>query len=162
MSVLITSFQESKKATGEKYSVATFQPKGFSYNQLPFLAPLDPTGRRIHLLDNSKNSLAEFKKAVREGYENRWHIISKWLSKLSNEKDIVLCCWCPYSQGSKEQIKQKGYFICHIGLIALMIKKHRPDIVLLLGEKHQKLLHADWHPFPESLVEESPFEEITF
>lgn len=159
MSVVITSFQESKRHNGTKYSVASFQPTGFNYPNLAFLAPLDATGQRIHL---NKNALADFQAAVERAYNTRWEMISSWLNKLSNQEDIVLCCWCPYSQSSKEQIKEYGFFACHTGLLALLIKQHRPDIILRLGEKHQNLLYPPWNPFFEESTKTNSFEEILF
>lgn len=159
MTIKITSFHQSCKETGEKFSVAVFQPKGFSYKVLSFLAPLDCEGRRIHL---EYRELEKFKEALQLGYKKRWQTISTWLKSLSADKDIVLCCWCPYTQGAKQAIKTDGFFACHIGLIAKMIKKYRPDIPVELSIKHQKWLYKDWHPCPEESTSDTEFEEIFF
>jgi len=158
MTIFFAPFSLSHNYEGKKYSVATFQPSGFSYQQLIFLAPIDETGNRIRLSVFSDEHIEQFKKAVFLAYESRWSTIKKWLLSLSNDEDIVLCCWCPYSGSSKQQTKDHGCFICHSGLVAQIIKEHRPDLNIVMDKKYEKL-YLPWHPFKEDLVR---FEDVIF
>jgi hypothetical protein len=73
-------------------------------------------------------------------------LVKPWLDSLSPDKDIILCCWCPYSESSSKQIKEYGDFACHSGLIGQMIQKNRPDIQVVLDEDRQKYLIKEWRP----------------
>lgn len=141
--IVITSFKKSYQYEGQKFSVARYQPKGFHYTELSFLAAEDENGDRIKLR-NSEDSIAQYKKAFRRGCKARWSEIDEWLKALKPEDDMVLCCWCPYSQSSNKQLKEAGVFACHTGLIAQVIKKHRPDIKILMDEDREKHLIKDW------------------
>lgn len=152
--IIFTSFKKSYQYAGQKFSVARYQPKGFHFTELSFFAAEDENGDRIKL-GNSDNSIAEYKKAFRKGCKARWAEIEIWLKALKPEDDLVLCCWCPYSKGSEKQLKDTGVFACHTGLIAQMIKKHRPDIRVALDEDREKHLVKDWSiksdPLPQPL-----------
>ena len=147
MSIVFASFKKAKNYSGEKYSVATFQPKGFNFSCLKFLYPIDEEGRRIYL-ENYVDPFVGYVQALRKAYQDRWDIIKKWLDKLEPDNDIVLCCWCPYSEHAKDQIKEFGVFCCHSGLIAKMIAKHRPDIKIILDDDRAKKLFGEWSPSP--------------
>ena len=143
--VILTSFQKSKGFGGDKFSVARFQPKGFKYPDLLFLAAQDKRGQKM-ALDNYIEPVAGFAKALHEAYMSRWNDIEPWLNSLTENKDIVLCCWCPYSDSSKEEVKLFGTFACHSGLIGQLINKHRPDITVMLDADRQRRLIEQWKP----------------
>lgn len=160
VTIYISSFKRSSRYPGEKFSVATFQPTGYNYSQLAVLAPYGCDGRRLRFSMFPENPKEEYEKAFRAAYKSRWVHIKKWMNSISS--DIVLCCWCPYSSSAKEQIKQHGYFCCHNGLIAKMLVRHRPDLEIVLDEKHQALLYEKWHPFPNKITQEPTYDELSF
>lgn len=141
--IIFTSFKNSHLYAGEKFSVARYQPKRFYYTELSFLAAEDENGHRIKLR-NTEDSIAQYKKAFRRGCKVRWTEIDEWLKSLDEASDYVLCCWCPYSQSSDKQLKETGSFACHTGLVAQLIKKHRPDIKILLDDDRENRLIKDW------------------
>ena len=141
--ITFTSFKKSHLYAGEKFSVARYQPKGFRYQETSFLAAEDENGERIKLR-NTEDSIAQYKKAFRRGCKVRWPEIEAWLKSLDAAKDYVLCCWCPYSQSSEKQLKDTGVFACHTGLIAQIIRKHRPDIQIAMDTDREKHLIKDW------------------
>lgn len=145
MAIILTSFNRSKEIDGLKFSISRFQPKGFQLPELNFLAAVDRDGKKM-LLRNYIDPIRGYEKALRDAYKERWDRIKKWLDELSSAKDIVLCCWCPYSQATKEQIQVFGYFACHSGLIGLMIEKHRPDIKIFLDQDRHEKLVPEWKP----------------
>lgn len=130
--ILITSFFNAKKyQLDNKFSVACWKPDWCLYKDLDFLFPRDINGIRIRL-HNSNNSVDEFIEALREGYSDRWSLIESWLENLDKRKQYILCCWCPSSSSSKEQLKKTNMFFCHATLIGKMIKIHRPDLIVKL------------------------------
>lgn len=145
MAVVLTSFKMSKKFSGEKFSISRFQPKGFSFPELKFLAAIDKEGRRM-ALRNYIDPVAGYAQALRDAFKCRWGAIKKWLDSLTPDVDIVLCCWCPYSDATAEQMKEFGTFACHSGLIGLMIAKHRPDIQIVLDRDREEHLLPEWKP----------------
>lgn len=144
--VILTSFKQSVKYPGEKYSIARIQPKGFNYKELKFLAAIDEKGKKLQMENIQDDTLNVYKEALRRGLKKRWHLVNAWLNSLSHDKDIVLCCWCPYSESSSKQMKEYGTFACHSGLIGQMIRKNRPDIQVVLDEDRQKYLSKEWRP----------------
>ncbi len=127
------------------YSVARWQPQGYSFNELLFLSATDKYGNKL-LLRNFDNPIEDYQKALKEGYKVRWSEIKRWLDSLDEEKHIVLVCWCPYSISTQEQIKHHNNFCCHTGLIGKMINRHRPDITVVLDEDRDKYLCKEWKP----------------
>jgi len=130
--ILLTSFFEAKKyELDNKFSVACWKPEWCKYKELDFLFPLDINGIRIRL-GNCNNFVDEYIDVLREGYFDRWEKIETWLESLDKNQQYVLCCWCPSSSSSKEQIEHTGKFFCHTTLIGKMIKIHRPDLIVKL------------------------------
>lgn len=144
--VILTSFKQSVKYPSEKFSIARIQPKGFNYKELKFLAAIDEKGKKLQLKNLQEDSLNGYKETFKRGLKKRWHSVNAWLNSLSPDKDIVLCCWCPYSESSSKQMKEYGAFACHSGLIGQMIRKNRPDIQVVLDEDRQKYLVKEWWP----------------
>lgn len=141
--VVFTSFRKSQNFNGEKFSIARFQPKGYRYKELRFLAAEDEKGGKI-LLRNFENPIEDYREVLRRSFKARGTAIRGWLESLSPDVDIVLCCWCPYSKSTQEQIKKRGSFVCHSGLIAQMIRKYRPDVPVELDDDRQKYLIDEW------------------
>lgn len=143
--VILTSFKKSKEYEGEKYSVARFQPKGYAFPVLDFLAATGKDGEKL-LLSQFDNPIKGYEHALLLGYRHRWTLIQKWLDGLSEEKNVVLCCWCPYSNSTKQQIIEFGSFCCHTGIIGQIINRCRPDITIMLDEDRKKRLLFRWMP----------------
>jgi hypothetical protein len=154
MSVLLTSFKKSKKIKKsiqdiEMFSVSRWQPKGYKYKVLNYLSAYDKYDKKLTLSYGINCYKNGFFKAV---IKNRKKI-QNWLTNLSNEDIIGLCCWCPHSKSSKSQIKKYKTFVCHTGLIGMMINKYRPDIELLLDkDRHQNLL-VEWKPKKYKIID---------
>jgi hypothetical protein len=144
--VILTSFKQSVKYPGEKFSIARIQPKGFNYKELKFLAAIDDKGKKLQLKNLQEDSLNGYKEALKRGLKKRWHLVKSWLDSLSSDKDIILCCWCPYSESSSKQMNEYGAFACHSGLIGRMVRGKRPDIQIILDEDRQKYLIKEWRP----------------
>ncbi len=154
MSVLLTSFKKSKiikKAIPsiEMFSVSRWQPSGYSYEILEYFSAYDKYGKKLTL----SYGIESYKKDFFKANVKHWKIIQNWLTNLSNKDIIGLCCWCPHSKNSKSQIKNYNTFVCHTGLIGMIINKYRPDIELLLDkDRHQKLL-LEWKPKKYKLID---------
>lgn len=145
--IILTSFKKSKKFKGEKYSVARWQPQGFNYKSLDFLAAKNRFGNALHLSSYRGASLSEYKKDWLDTIFLNWEEVDNWIFNLENEKkEIVLCCWCPYSKSTQEQIKKYGVFACHTGLIGQLIKEHASDIRVILDDDRKNFLVKEWRP----------------
>ena len=97
MRVVLTSFRDSVNWEGPKFSTARWQPRGFEYPELQFLAPWDPdTGKKMVHLEPD---------VFREKYERILEKNASQIKTFFEERDddqIVLCCWC-------HQARQHGY-----------------------------------------------------
>lgn len=130
--VLLTSFLNARNYNLEnKFSVATWKPKWCQYQDIPFLFPFDVNGIRLRL-SNCEGSVEKYVEELRDGYTDRWEQIESWLQSLRKDQQYVLCCWCPHSSSSKEQLKNQDKFFCHTVLIGKMIRTHRPDLITKL------------------------------
>jgi hypothetical protein len=130
--VLITSFYGARKfEIDTKFGVACWKPEWCTYRDLEFLFPRDINGNRLRLR-NFDGSVDKYVDALREGYASRWDEIEKWLEQLKKDEQHIICCWCPHSSTSKEQLKNFGTFFCHSVLIGKMVRTHRPDLVVKL------------------------------
>ena len=68
------------------------------------------------------------------------------MNNLDNNDNDILCCWCPYSNPTRTQIKKYNSFVCHTGLIGKLINKYRPDIDVILDKDRSDKLHNDYKP----------------
>ena len=143
--VILTSFKRSKEYYGDFYSVARFQPSGFAYPVLDFLAATDKDGEKL-LLSQFDNPIEGYEQALMGGYGARWGVIQKWLDELDEDRTVVLCCWCPYSNSTKNEIREFGTFCCHTGIIGQIINRCRPDISIILDIDRKKKLLPRWMP----------------
>jgi hypothetical protein len=130
--VLLTSFYAARKYELEnKFSVACWKPDWCTYKDLEFLFPRDVNGIRLRLR-NCNNSIEQYIEELRNGYSDRWEVIETWLENLKKDEQVILCCWCPNSSSSKEQLEKYGVFFCHTTLIGKMLRIHRPDLIVKL------------------------------
>jgi len=138
VNVLLTSFWHAKKYdTDQRYNVARIKPDWCKYFDLPFLAPINPNGKKILLGDNYFSEL-------RNAYIYRWSVIKAWLDCLKNNEFIILCCWCPHNKLSKQQLATNKTFDCHTLLIGSMIRIHRPDLIIALDDDRDQYGNVDW------------------
>lgn len=157
--VILTSFRRSHLFAGDKYSVTIRQPKGYNYDELTFLAPFTPDGAdirsRVFLQSEHRelppesdflSALSGMEQAIKTGYLDRWDEIRFWLGTLAPERNVVLCCWCPDSEAAKGQLRALGKFACHNGLIGKMIKRHRPDVPVMIDSDRRDNLFPAWKP----------------
>jgi hypothetical protein len=144
MAITLTSFKKSKEYPGEKFSIARFQPQGFQYRPLSFLGAEGPKGEHLRL--SNFEDPTDFVKEYKAGIQARWIVVQQWLKTLEESKDIVLCCWCPYSAHSLEQFKRDNIVYCHSGLIGKLINHHCPDITVLLDSDRFYHLYEPWRP----------------
>ena len=162
--IILTSFQRSSEYAGEKFSVASFPPKGWKGPALNFFKPVSSDGKPIHITELTPEAVKQYQETVKEAYKNRWGEIKQWLDGLSNDKDIVMCCWCPYSRSSQEQWEKHGSFYCHTALIKKLVEKHRPDIIITNDDDREKSLYdvekTHLPPFAMRIYSEILKEEI--
>lgn len=143
--LVLTSFKKAKNYNGQKFSIARFQPSGFAFAELSFLAATDKDGNKL-LLRDFRSPMEGYEKALFEGYATRWDKIKTWLDSLQEDKTVVLCCWCPYSESTKNQIREFGTFCCHSGLIGKLVNRYRPDISVVLDSDRKYKLVERWKP----------------
>ena len=119
--VLLTSFRDAKNHDCFKYSIARWQPKGYTFPVLDHLAPLYPSGRAITMLEPEpyryKYEASVLSKEAAQ--EQLCDII-----RAMNENDtIALLCWCnPSRQGEHNKL------MCHRILVGFWIEKNIPDV----------------------------------
>lgn len=131
---MIYTAQLSAKAHhhGECYCTSVGSMAGFdSAHWLMFLAPLDSmvkahknatgTWARNRYKVSPEIQAAADAKYTKEYFAlllTRWAEVKAWLRSLSAEQDITLLCYC-----------REGDF-CHRHLLADLIRKYRPDILI--------------------------------
>lgn len=49
-------------------------------------------------------------------YDSRQPMINEWLASLP-DKDIAICCWCPYDKAAQRQLEEHGTFVCHTAAV---------------------------------------------
>lgn len=118
MKVLLTSFRHSKSLEDPKYSVARWQPDGFDYLALPFLAPFDPvTGANMLV----KMDPDLFRRKYEQILENGAEQLDKFFEKCKDES-VVFCCWCTMARQ-----KTQEHLYCHTVLLGRYIEERYPD-----------------------------------
>ncbi len=130
--VILTSFQYSKSIESiPRYSVARWQPKGFSYPVLGFLAPFDvDTGKKMTAALPSDLYIRKYEKIL-EAAEGS---LAEFFAQCEDET-VMFCCWCSQSNRTSEK-----YLYCHTILIGRFIEEHYPDFrVQYLDGRHK-----DW------------------
>ena len=157
MSIILTSFQRSPRYFGDKFAICDRQPEAYNYTELLFFAPADRNGKTIRSADFFKRKKEEafdahdfydavdkYRQELLAGYCNNLDEIKYWLAELTLEQNIVLCCWCPHSKASQEQIKDLGVMACHCGIVAEVITLCRPDLTVILDIDRSDKLVPQW------------------
>lgn len=150
--VVLTSFHNARHYHGTKYSISLYQPKGFNFPALDFFAPVSEdfndirTGRFLNPSDPHDYyvGLSDFETSLMEAFRSRGDEIRHFTATLDPQSDIVLCCWCPHSRSSREQVKKLGVFACHSGLVGKIILDYRPDIEVRLDNDRADRLVPQW------------------
>ena len=144
MALILTSFKESKRILdilpeSEIYSVSRYQPSKYHYETLEFLGAYDKDKQKLSLRELGIDG---YKRKLYAYYVSRWDEIYQWMFYLHNDKHVILCCWCPYSTSTKNQVKEYGTFVCHTGLIGKMVEWFRKgDIDILMdNDRHMRLI----------------------
>jgi hypothetical protein len=150
--IILTSFKESVnllKLSGFSgancYSVARFQPKGFNYTDLPFLAAQTVAGKKIKLRGRV-DPLNSYKHDLWTYYKTRWAEIVDWVESLDNSDVDMLCCWCPHASHSREQMRIYNSFVCHTGLVGKVINLIREDLDIYMDQEHSIHLVNEYKP----------------
>jgi hypothetical protein len=145
--VILTSFVRRNDFVGQQFSVARWAPKGISVPVLDFLGAEGVGAVPIHLTD-FKDPIKEFAAAYAAGLKERWEYVSAWLDELDPKIDLVLLCWCGVngSKNSMEFFAQTGIIACHNLLIGRMIRRHRPEIEIVLDSDREHYAPPEWKP----------------
>jgi hypothetical protein len=158
--IILTSFKESLKILKNSgirsrnpniYSVARNQPSGFSYPVLTFFAAVDVHGQKIKLR-GVEDPINSYRDTLFEYYDSVEEEIFEWVDNLKPGDVDILCCWCPHSESTKNQVKTRGEFVCHTGLIGQIINKYRNDIDVYMDNDRASRLIQDFRPKYRSLV----------
>ncbi len=150
--VVFTSFKKSHIYRGEHFSISMFQPKGFNYPELLFFAPVTDdladirTKNYLRSLDphDFYDGLEVFGDELMRAFGTRFDEIKHFADSLAPDKDVILCCWCPYSKSTKAQVKELGVFACHSGLASKLLSSLRPDIEMRLDLDRSERLVPQW------------------
>ncbi len=84
------------------------------------VACLVPTWEMVRGYKAGRLSQDEYTRQYRNLLAERWADVKVWLASLDAEQDVTLCCWEPAGQ------------FCHRQLVALLVRRHRPDIDVIL------------------------------
>lgn len=105
--IYLQSFFSSPRA--EAFSVARWQPRGFSYPEIRCLAPFDADGRPIRGLSPER-----YLEVYAVALASRWPEIRRALEYLKR-RDVSLLCWC-------NPERQRGYpkLFCHTILVGFL------------------------------------------
>jgi len=152
--IILTSFKESvsllkrdgiKSRNPNVFSVARNQPAGFSYPELSFFAAIDVHGQKIRLR-GVEDPINSYRDTLFEYYDTVEEEIVDWITALKPGDVDILCCWCPYSESTKNQVKNTGKFVCHTGLIGQIINKYRNDIDVYMDSDRSDNLIYEYKP----------------
>jgi hypothetical protein len=157
MSIMFTSFERSTRYLGEKFAICEHQPQHFNYPELTFFAPTNAEGKPVRSSDYFKRpkggpldphefyeAVDAYRKDLMAGFCNNMTEIGYWLKAITPKDDLVLCCWCPQSRSSKQQIKDLGVMACHSGILAEVLTMCRPDITVVLDVDRSERLVPQW------------------
>ena len=156
--IILTSFHKSRSIlkrlqsrSPNIYSVARKQPAGYSYPNLPFLAAIDIHGQKINL-HGVEDPINSYRRTLYEYYNSVCDDIMQWVVSLESQNVDIICCWCPYSISTKEQIRVHGTFVCHTGLIGKIINEYRPDIEVFMDTDRAMRMIKDYKPIFKTLI----------
>ena len=118
MKVILTSFLHSKGINEPRYSVARYQPKGFSYPVLGFLAPFDvDTGRKMTAGMDPDLYKRKYEKVLESAEEQ----LEKFFAEYEDDT-VVFCCWCNFKRQDTQE-----HLYCHTILIGRFIEERHPE-----------------------------------
>jgi hypothetical protein len=114
MALRLSSWSAAPRGVSISLSVPAWaSPAG----SVPCLAP---TWAMVRGYNAARLSQADYVDQYRDLLAERWADVQVWLDSLDPEQDVTLCCWEP-----------AGHF-CHRQLVALLVRRHRPDIDVIL------------------------------
>lgn len=159
--VTLTSFKNSHRCPGRKYSLVRFQPDGYGYDELTALAPITKEGYDISFNRLFRKCPDEYEfgrrldqvwKMIELGFASRFEEIFHWAQTLTPNEDVVLCSWAPYNTSSQRQIKKYGVFACHTGIVGRWLLFLRPDIEVKLDCDRNHAMIPGWQYQTRSAV----------
>ncbi len=119
--VILTSFRDAKNHHCTKFSIARWQPKGYSYPELKRLAPYYQDGRPIKGI-----SPYEFRIAYETNVLTQDSATAQLVSVIASmgyNETIALLCWCnPSRQPPPKKL------MCHRILVGYWIENHCSDV----------------------------------
>lgn len=113
--IVVASINNQGVWRGKAYCTTAKPMRG--YPLLDFLAPTWEMVKRYKYADHDREVYIE---AYRNLMVRRWAKVKMWLDSLDPNEDITILCYC-----------REGAF-CHRKLIASMIRKHRPDLQVVV------------------------------
>lgn len=134
--IRLTSFREAKRLSDDvvAMSAARWAPDfARHWPKVEWAAPLYPDGGAIKLRDFGESPLEPYHEYMLSLYRGKWAAIKAWLQELPPE--LAICCWCPYTQTAKRQLREFGTFHCHLGVVAEVLDAAQADWVF--GREHE-------------------------
>jgi hypothetical protein len=142
--IILSSYHYAKKINHDKFSVARNKPFWCTYPDLQFLGAFDSNNNPLLIDSFGPSRILKFEDELRKYYVKKWDEINKWLESLKFDDQIALCCWCPHSKTSKQQLKDHNSFLCHTLLIGKMINRHRPDLIVQCDDEREISGYRPW------------------
>lgn len=145
LNVILTSFDRAEKHTGNKFSIARWQPEGLDYRDLQWLAPRD--------IDDGSDLKHLEPHIFREKYENvldhwAWATRQLFIGFLGTVglTQVTLCCWCNFRRQAQYE---KLY--CHSILLGYWLEEYIPGVKVHYLEGRGKPL---WERQPKADLSE--------
>lgn len=142
--IILTSFKYAENYKDDKHILYAimFPPKENNYMCATALFP-GAGGYMIHSKDY--DTPEQYRNALMETYKKKREKVIEFLSKLDFSKNIVLLCYCN-EESKKEMIEEKGYMLCHSGVVGQIIHKLYPALRIELDEDRKLWLPLELHP----------------
>jgi len=152
MTAYLTSFKAYRADKGHldipAYSIAVYQPKGFSYPKLDMFDIRDEAGNWVRPRDfvgeghdaakPAPDLLRRYHDRLFELYRDRWQAVQQFgqnafeiaqLVPLLSGEDSALCCWCPYDRAAQRQLRDYGSFVCHSWAVESFLMEMGVEVV---------------------------------
>jgi len=139
--IILTSFKNMDKYEGTRYAI-TFPPKDL---QIPSATALFPGAGGVMVHSKDYDDPEKYRESLMGIYRKKKEKIIKFLASLDFSTNIILCCHCN-SESKAETIKQKGFMLCHSGIVGQIIHKLYPTPQIELDEDRRKYLPLQLHP----------------
>jgi len=104
---------------GKVWSIANSRPRGVR-GVSGTIKCLVPDWKLVTAYRNREIDEETFTEQYRALLTRRWPEVKRWMNGLSGTDELYLCCW-----------EESGF--CHRQLVAKMLRKHRPDLVIRLS-----------------------------